>query len=1289
MALCPNKKNPKWVSLVDELKKMHPEKDAEALAYMSFFEDPEILSNEMPHIRASEILDSRGKANIKGKVVNEIINIRRRGVKEGVKSVESLNKDFSSKFSDLFAEHPELKGDKDIAGIISEARDIKTENGFEKAQQNILDRLSKMKDKSYIETWKALEQGRAFGVKEGVKSVEAFSESVKSYLDESFGGLKNKLSKVQIEAISRKALSIGDNDKLFDRFKNYVENVIDNANYDKELKDIEKIENSAKVASKDQRIVVSSAIKGIDAELLSAAELKKYKDALSAANGKTPNPIPLIEFSEEVSHKKIEEPAEFDSVKTFEEASKSFDKINEKEIKSVDDYLSKVKEANKLVKKVNELIEMQDATDGNGRDAIDGYNDVLDYIGDSLEKFEKKNEEDIVKVKGELIGDITDTKLNDFSKVKYTSEPEKELLSKLEKVDKSFLDKMPLYDLDTFSKLIKNAREGFLDVFRVNNVLSRTNGIANGEAFSKDLGSVSKVLDTIKDYISKFEVQSYTDIPKAIGIKSALKGESKATAIDRISDSFREGLSKEQSFRKKMIDELHSIQRKNNIIVGIKNHNDRRLRIKNKRKDISGYSLHKVGVISLYIDEYMAQFNDKGKKAGAGDRDWLKNVLENPSERKKYDKPTQIILDDIYSSLPKNENGEVSPKSVFNSIFLDKEASKFLAKNEISFLKDINEWKDKNITDKQEYANNTRGVPFERLPFHVSKISIAPKGLQGDIAVVSKKSFISLQSGFGKERSIGGYKEHKAIETNIANILYSNVKSTSRDFYLQPMLQDVNNSLKYTTKSLEKNRDIQKIPIVQALGENYQASLNAQFAASDISVAIRNLTALQAVKSLFSPLKTAVELSTGAVWYPIRARTYLKGYQEYTKGAKTANNLLNMFNSSLSDHGGVSVYTQETGFTERNKIVKITNALASATENILKPSILMPKFEENFKSITGESFNRDLFNNKDKGYIEKNKEAIKEAFIPANIALQNMVGTGLKGLDRRKVRTPFFEGNRVSRSSNAGIVISQFTEYPRREFKHFIIDPMMEIYHTFSDKEESDANKLKSIGKLVAVIGTLAATNQYNTASKASQYLKAVIIGDEEKKDYYSKKIKESLEPSTLFKETAFNVAQLAGSQYGALGKMLQYSAGKAAYSYYNSKGDKENAKVIHDILKESSYYDLKSADFSTVIGEKRAKLESAAEILTTFTVGAAITNLLTSIEKEVNDIAEPNKHVLSLIANSAEIILNFSGSGLPESNLLLSYLEGKKPYYKQKSTSSTNRNKKKESPYKIRKTKD
>lgn len=64
-----------------------------------------------------------------------------------------------------------------------------------------------------------------------------------------------------------------------------------------------------------------------------------------------------------------------------------------------------------------------------------------------------------------------------------------------------------------------------------------------------------------------------------------------------------------------------------------------------------------------------------------------------------------------WRSFPKTD-GKVDPSDVYESVMNND--GRYLTKEEGGFLKELLEWKSKNITPKQRYANSLRGIPFDR-----------------------------------------------------------------------------------------------------------------------------------------------------------------------------------------------------------------------------------------------------------------------------------------------------------------------------------------------------------------------------------------------------------------------------------------------------------------------------------------------------------------------------------------------------------------------------------------------
>jgi len=102
-----------------------------------------------------------------------------------------------------------------------------------------------------------------------------FSKRVSEYLKTN-EKLKGKLSEKQVDAITRKALKIGVNEKAYNKFTDYVDKVIRNENYAQQVKGIENIQGKMKKTFAESESFMNR-MKRVNVEDLSQSDLNAFE----------------------------------------------------------------------------------------------------------------------------------------------------------------------------------------------------------------------------------------------------------------------------------------------------------------------------------------------------------------------------------------------------------------------------------------------------------------------------------------------------------------------------------------------------------------------------------------------------------------------------------------------------------------------------------------------------------------------------------------------------------------------------------------------------------------------------------------------------------------------------------------------------------------------------------------------------------------------------------------------------------------------------------------------------
>ena len=323
MSICPNKSlngGKTWKDLVDKIKdKFQVNEDmADKLAEMAFH-----INGDIPAFEDAERIISGGSVNYVKKTTKRIIgNIFRHskrkaeadlgysfGVAEGralgaseQAKIDAKISEKVSKLSDQERKVFEAEREK----LIQKGTDFGYEYGIAEGKSIGALEQAKMDAKElakFSASWEAeksrilkesereIQEGTDYGYRFGTaeqKKVadhkeavrKAFITTVSEYLKFN-EKLKGKLSEKQIDSIIRKASKVGTSESSFNKFADYMDKVIQDANYEKNFNDAESFQSSLKKKLKESfpsAYGILKRMKNLNLEHLSPKEIDKFND---------------------------------------------------------------------------------------------------------------------------------------------------------------------------------------------------------------------------------------------------------------------------------------------------------------------------------------------------------------------------------------------------------------------------------------------------------------------------------------------------------------------------------------------------------------------------------------------------------------------------------------------------------------------------------------------------------------------------------------------------------------------------------------------------------------------------------------------------------------------------------------------------------------------------------------------------------------------------------------------------------------------------------------------------
>ena len=928
-----------------------------------------------------------------------------------------------------------------------------------------------------------------------------------------------------------------DNPVMVERLLTYAENIFNDADYDTRVQEVRKLQEQVKKVNHVSMRDTVREFASINPERIPADKLLDYIQALDDMNTRAPFYEKMNDMFDEVMSYKSES-KEFDAIKTFQALIDKLESIAINQVKSVEDYVALVRDINSFKRKAYQLLENGDITQ-------DQYDQAIENVGKDQAAVEKKYEKELAALKEKLVQEIMG--LRPEVHPDFTSE-EVALINKYLELSESDLESLSPEDLYILNDLLNNIKEDVqLDYYRLSEIVSKAYTNAGGQKLAEQLNEskFNKSSDEGKKLLLEQESAFWEGL---LGLGRATSG-----ALQKfIVSPFNRAIASFENFMKDGYSEF--------------------LKLKKKYR-MKDYNMHRLGVFTTYLQEYMAQFDPANKNVkDIGKRDWFGEIISNEGMRDGYKsaKPSAARLigmgdadlktiEKIHKSLPKDANGKVDPKAVYDSFMAND--GKFFTKQEKAFFDKVMEWKQKNLTTKQKAANEMSGMPFKEIPFHMMRVRLDQGAKQISPKAEGGAGKVRIEAGTGKERSS---QKVGPIMTNFEQLFTENLEQTARNYYLREAINDINNTLSVAKKGLKGG----KVGLFNTIPGTISEALNFEFDKSQFLAS--NLLAARAAETLLSPLRTAIELTSTFLSYPFRAKTP-KGYRELFGKQGKMKKLLEFTSSPLRlrDNINKAIDISDGRIKPLGKFEKALNYLSGLPERTMMVTSWMPTFNNEFKDITGVRFDMDKFNSSAE-YRQEYGKAIKEAAAVADAQTEKIIGSTTKAGGRREIRiAPKILANvfglegTVKKNTTAGQILGFFTNYPYREVTEFLngFREAAEVY--------KQGGKIKSISQLQKPLGVVINLAAYGFLSSVVYAMKLMLLGDDEDEEKGEAMLKELMTSKGFMDELQGNAISLGASKYAAGGKaMLQMFATIA----YNSTSDKEQKARIKKILKNSVF---------------------------------------------------------------------------------------------------------------------
>jgi hypothetical protein len=1080
--------------------------------------------------------------------------------------------------------------------------------GKPKKKEVTVDEMAALKDQIKLEARAAREAKGDLNTKRKALAARIIAARRKGTITAAQArALVNRISKVNL-----------DNPIMVDRLIEYTDKVFDDANYAADMAELRKLQKQAKSRKHTSMSNLVDRFTSINPELIPLDKIQEYKEALDFLNNRTPSYSKMNEMLSEIESYQVDD--QFDAVKTKDGLIDKFNSILSNKVESVEDYIALIKDINSFKRKAYQLLQNEVITQ-------EEYEDLIDGAGKNQATIEKKFAEQIKKIKSDLISEIKTQRPK--TNPEFTKE-ENDLIKEYLELSDADLESLSPEELFILNDLLENISNGEIDVFRFGNIVSKASKNKEGVAVGKQLKGSKLSLGSaeLRKKMAQFESSFWEGL---LGLGRATSGPLQKFIIS----PFNRAIGSYEKFLRDGYNDFLKLKKKYKI-------DDSKL-IKSTKQ------MTKIGMLTTYLQEYMAQFDPNNKGVdNIGKRDWFKEILASETMRDDYSPEELKIIEEVYKSLPKDKDGNVDPKAVYDSYMAND--GKFFTENEKGFFDEVMEWKKKNSTSKQKAANEMNGNPFKEIPFHMLRSRYGSSAPQIAPSTSGDNGMVRIKAGTGKERvseAVG------AINTNFEKLFIKGLEQTGRDYFLSKALKDINNVLASAKKELAGDKD----PLVKAISYTLSDALAYEFSDTASQNILKRLVQARAAMTLFDPIRAGVEFTSTLLSFGLRART-LSGYKNLFGSQGDMKNLLEFTNSPLRLRQNINnaIDINDGRIEPQGMFMKWTTFLSGLPERTMMVTSWMPTFTNEFQNITGEKFDMKKFNDSE-AYREKYGKAIKDASAVADAQTEKIIGPTTKAGQRRDII--IFPGKTVGRDTVSGQILGFFSNYPYREITEF--------FNGFREALEvlKKGDTVDSLSKLQKPLGIALNVAAYGFLSSVVYASRLILFGDDEEEERGEKLLEELMTTKGFIEETAANAAALAASKYAGGGRAILQLLGTLGMMLTDNE---ETKATIKKMLKGSVYVDplptQKLSGYGTADKVNSAIIKYIPQfvVLSNLILDGmgAVNEFKTIIDKvqnkgveELTEDEELKVLALSVMFTATQLFLNYRGTSLPSYNNL------------------------------------
>ncbi len=1084
------------------------------------------------------------------------------------------------------------------------------------------------------------------------------AKAIKDFMDDA--EIKGALSPSQVKALVKRAASIT-TDAQFDKFIDYADKIIKDANLAQDLEDLRSNQKGA--GKKRHNEKTADVRKFLDAEifdedgnlLLDEATFSEYSDAVAALNQKIPDHS-LMEatdasgktLSERVADQSQSASNPYMNINTVKDLMKAWTALDNN-IVDVDSYKSFTRNISKIKARLKDLVQ-------SGTITQDDYDTAISQI------YKHENGKRVYEAKyGDQIGQLKSAQIADAqAKARLVDDSgfnkmQKELWQEFKRnmsVNFEKFKKLEVSDLDKLNTVLDRMGNGFMPEYEFRQVMNKIETQGQGVKIAKQ---VAKISDKFKNNLDKLRDLFETNDPARYEAELGIAGDNSLWngVLSRTQRALKKYTETTHDMYEKWYDSLPSFYKitgKKPVLIDKIDAKDGKVgkTVVSQRE----YDMVKVGVVRHMIN-HAAEMMAKGKDP----IDVFGEQLSDIKERQNYATEGELsILTDVYNKLKSNPdlldiNGELDYNKVWKSV--EANDGKVLDVNQAKIESSF-DGLDLETGDMITSSNAIRGVNATKNPKHIRRYYVGTRVGEGQI---NESEQIGVRAGSSYARAEKDMP-NGAMLLNAEKIIQRQIKEAAKDYHINQELDKLNDV--FEEAKLAANRE--DINVLNEFQQDQRRIMQYHLSSGDIPPVFNKIQGGLYVKMLTTPYRLAAEAVSNTAQMMVRGRSFrglLTALPSETVNPmyREMTDIMKATESTSLDHAEFrsmkNIETKDGQIQREGLLKRGVDVINGVTNAMAVGGIWMPNFNRKFAELTGENYNNSMLKN------PKYVDAMREASSYADRETETVIGSTLKGGARREiVLTPF--GGKLKADTALGSLAKFLSNYPYRDTKELVRGINQMVTGVNEGRIDGAARSMGVVTNMMLYTGMYAITKSL---------WKQTFGDDDEKKE--AKETIDRLSTKEGFvdftkQEALSNAVNLAGTKYSQAGKMMTRLS---VIALYNSNLLDETQKKDLANFAEAQLYmyfnkkSFRKSDAQSEFYNVIPHLKEASDIFYREVKGEeGVTALLKEArEKGVEGLTKDKQAQLSLLKNfihTTNILLYSQGTQLPFSKDFVKSLE-------------------------------